>query len=406
MNFEEQVQEDWLSAFLAYTKHGEVPERIMRWVGVSTLAAVLGRKVWFDQKDYLWTPNFYILLVGEQGLVRKSTSIDIGIDLLSDLEDVKVGADATTWPAFVEDVEQAYREYALADGEVLGTSCVTLPLSEFGTFFDPEDRNMVDGLTSMWDGRKRFTKRTKTVTSNDIIKPWVNIIAGTTPAWIAKHMSSDTLNGGLISRIIFLRGEMPTKDRLYPERERQRLGIDFSVQRCVLKRRLAEISQWGGEVHLTEDAYLWTQEWYEKLRAHIRTMPMGTLEVGLLSRFHVHLHKLAMVIAASRGTLPTITVEHMQTALAWLQDVEEDVKRVLGVIGQSKLTNAAREIVTAVERAGSSGIERRMLYRKQFFRSMTSDEFNIAITCAVQAELIIEVGDITKPLLIAKSAFS
>src|SRR6476646_7582028 len=94
--FEKLVQEDWLSAFLQYSSYGECTPRIMFWVGVSTLASVLQRKTWIDQGDFQWSPNFYILVVGEQGVVRKSTSIDVGMRLAKQVMGVQIGPSAAT----------------------------------------------------------------------------------------------------------------------------------------------------------------------------------------------------------------------------------------------------------------------------------------------------------------------
>ena len=60
---------DWLSAFCDYASYGEAPRRMYHWVGISTIAGALRRKVWIDQTYFKWFPNFYVILVAPPGIV-------------------------------------------------------------------------------------------------------------------------------------------------------------------------------------------------------------------------------------------------------------------------------------------------------------------------------------------------
>lgn len=398
MTFAELVKEDWLAAFSQYASHGEASPRLMRWVGISTVAAALGRKVWFDQDEYQWSPNFYILIVGEQGAVRKSTSIDIGMRLLRQVEGVNIGPSSATWQAFVERVAESFNDVRMPNGAIVRMSCMTLALSEFGTFFKPEDQDMIDVLTHLWDGSADpFEKVTKTNGSDLIENPWINIIAATTPKWLSRKLSDDLIGGGLISRFIFLHGETSDKAILYPRRN---MPAARAQQRAALVDGLRHIADMAGEVNLTEEAYLWGQAWYEKHKERIMSL-CGTMEAGFLARKPTHLHKLAMVIAAARRSLPTIGVGHLQAALGWLDDLENDTCKVFGVVGQTKITQAARQIVEALHAAGKP-VEKRVLYRTHFYRTMEWSQFEDAVKSAVNAELILELADVAKPLLMPR----
>lgn len=398
MTFEELVKEDWLAAFSQYASYGEASPRLMRWVGISTVAAALGRKVWFDQDEYQWSPNFYILIVGEQGAVRKSTSIDIGMRLLRQVEGVNIGPSSATWQAFVERVAESFVDVRMPNGATVRMSCMTLALSEFGTFFKPEDQDMIDVLTHLWDGSADpFEKVTKTNGSDLIENPWINIIAATTPKWISRKLTDDLIGGGLVSRFIFLHGEVSDKAILYPRRN---MPAARTAQRAALIEGLRRIADMAGEVSLTEDAFRWGQSWYEQHKQRLLTL-CGTLEAGFLARKPTHLHKLAMVIAAARQSLPVIGTGHLQEALSWLDALEEDTRRVFGVVGQTKTTQAARQIVEAL-RASGKPMEKRLLYRTHFYRTMEWNQYEDAVKSAVNAELVLEVADVAKPLLMLR----
>lgn len=391
---------DWLADFVEYAASGEASPRCMFWVGVSTVAAVLRRKVWFDQEYFQWSPNFYILIVGAPGSAKKSTSIDIGMQLLKRVPGINTGPDSATWQALIEYIGQIREDVTLPDGEVFEHSSVTLSISEFGTFFDAENRELVDNLTSLWDGKLgTIVKMTKTSGNDTLVNPWVNLIAGTTPKWLAENFGAGLVGGGLAGRFIFLHEEMTNKDVAYPKRKMRDMKARRTEQ-SKLVDGLCVMSKYVGDFELTEEAYVWGEEWYDKQRVALRTLGTEALESGFIVRKQVHLHKLAMVICAARYEFPLVTVTHMQEAELQLNALDADMRKVFGYVGQSKVTTAAREIVEAVTRLGK--IERRLLYKMQFFRTLTVGEYNDAVNSAIQAELIMEQDNVAKPVLMPR----
>ena len=396
---------DWLDDFAKYASYGESSPRVMWWIGVATLAACLRRKVWIDQEVFQWSPNFYILIVGPPGAVKKSTSIDIGIRLLSKVEGINKGPSICTWQKLIEEIAASQESFALPSGEVFEMSCMTLALSEFGSFFDPSNRELIDNLTDLWDGKiGTIVKMTKTSGSDEMVNPWINIIAATTPKWLAQNFGENLVGGGLAGRFIYLYEDMPPpeKDVAYPKRKMQQAGTAEGrrATEVTLIAGLTELAKLGGDFELTEEAYEWGEIWYKEERAKLRALGSDNLESGFVVRKQVHLHKLAMVICASRGAFPNITVEHLEVARGKLDEVDNDMRRVFGYVGQNKVTSASREIVEIVCREGI--IEKRQLYRRNFFRTLTVGEYNEAVASAVQAELIMENDTVAKPILVPR----
>lgn len=391
---------DWLKDFVEYASYGEASPKLMYWVGVSTIAAALRRKVWFDQEDFQWSPNFYILIVGPPGTVRKSTSIDIGMKLLRQIEGINMGPAIITWQALIEYIAQCKEEVELEGGEIFEQSCVTLALSEFGSLFDPENRELVDNLTDLWDGKLgTIEKKTKTAGNDAMVNPWINLIAATTPKWLAENFGEGLVGGGLAGRFIFLYGEMPNKDVAYPKRHMPERAARKSESNKLV-RRLADMAALSGEMELTEEAYIWGEAWYDQQRAKLREIGLDALEAGFIVRKQVHLHKLAMVISVSRGKFPAVGVEELQEAEQQLKLLDEDMRKVFGFVGQTKVTSASREIVELVTRLGR--VEKRKLFMTHFYRTMDSTEFARALESAIQAELIVEVGDVATPFLLPR----
>lgn len=387
---------DWLEEFVRYSTYGESAPRLMYWVGVSTIASALRRKVWFKQGDSQWSPNFYILVIGPPGTVRKSTSIGVGESLLMEVGGINFCATTTSWQAMIQYIAENCRSlHPLPNGEMFESSNMTVIVSELGTFFRPDDGDMVDQLTDLWDCKLgTISKATKTSGTDEMINPWINLMAGTTPVWFAKNFSSELVGGGLASRFVYLYENMPEGDVPYPD---DVMPLDRGEHREALIAQLCQYAQYSGPMALTPEAKAWGCEWYYASRTKLRAMDSAGLEYGFLVRQQVHLHKLAMIIGVSRGEFPLIGLRSMQDAWAQLQALDKDINKVFGVVGQNRITQASREIVEVVSVKGS--YPRRKLYRDRFFRTMTIGEFDEAVRSAIQAELIYESDGAAFPIL-------
>jgi len=334
---------DWLAAYVStLTPKGEAPERFHFWTGVSAIAGVLRRRVYVDEGHYRHYPNFYIILVGPPGLVKKSTTINVGVGLLREVPNVILGADCSTWQSFVEEVAEAKDIFAEGDAGAVPledlldqnhtvTSAITLAISEFGTFFDPEDRSMVNVLTELYDGKvnSAFTKRTKTQGTDTIMNPFVNIIAGTTPDWMRDNFRGRFGGWGLSSRIIFLHCDEKERSVAFPHKLWAGT-YDSTMSR--FRDDLIEISQLQGTYTFSPDAESLYEQLYDAhgrrqtaLNRHPHHDPWLSY---YLARKLDHVIKLAIVLAASRRSELLITLDDMQSSVARCDEIENELGKV------------------------------------------------------------------------------
>lgn len=389
---------DWLNDFLEYSAGGESPPKFMFWTGVVTIAAVLRRKVWIDMVRFQWTPNFYVLLVGPPGGPRKTTSMNIGFGLLKRVEGINFGPQIITWQQLVTHMAEAREKFTLPDGEIFECSCVTIKVSEFGTFFDPENRELVDNLTNMWDSTiETIKKETRTMGSDEIVNPWLNIIAGTTPDWLDKNFSSNLVGGGFASRPIYLYEDRPEVDIAYPSEEPD---AQQDEKAAALVERLKEFGLLSGEFTLTPAAIDWGTKWYLDFRSKQRGL--NEQDAGFLERQQAHLHKLAMVLCVSRGGWPNIDVQDLQEADRRLRDLEPDARFIFSRMGRTRMSTAASRIVEVLRRVGP--IKKSVLFRKHFFQWMSSEEFEIALKSVRDAGMIHMTGPLEDQLITLKEA--
>ena len=196
--------DDWLTAYIKYAGFSEAPRRMHYWSGVSAIAGALRRHVWLDMGYFRWFPNFYIILVAPPGVVSKSTTANIAMSLLRRVPGVNFGPEAVTWQALVDSFEASTESFQIEDTHYI-QSAMTIESAEFGNLIDPSNREQIDFLVSLWDSKiGSFQKVTKGSGTNNVENPFINLIACTTPAWIAGNFPEYVIGGGFTSRCLFV----------------------------------------------------------------------------------------------------------------------------------------------------------------------------------------------------------
>ncbi len=342
---------DWLSAYIDYAGYGEAPKYMSFWTGVSTIAGCLRRRVWIDQAYFKWFPNFYIVLVAPPGVVQKSSTVSIGMGMLREVPGIRFGPDVVTWQALVSDFADSTEAFEYK-GDMHIQSPITLESSEFGNLLDPMDKAMVDLLVSLWDGKQgSFKKSTKASGNEEVENPWINLIACTTPSWIAQNFPEYMLGGGFTSRCVFVYAE--EKARLVPYLS-EVIPAGHGELRRKLIEDLVEISTAPvGEYKLTKEAFAWGREWY---KGHYSNRAMSLEDDrfgGYIARKQTHIHKLAMILAASSSNEMTITADHLSVANTMVTDLEPDMARVFSKIGKSDFSFYADRLIQYIHRTGT-----------------------------------------------------
>ena len=373
------------------------------WVAISTIAGALRRRVWIDQGYFQWTPNFYIILVAPAGIVSKSTTLSIGMNLLKQLEGIKFGPDAVTWQALTQALAESNEQVLMSSGEYFPMSCITIASSEFGTFLNPNDREMIDVLVSLWDGPLGvWEKRTKTQGSDRIENPWINIAACTTPGWIAGNFPEYLIGGGFTSRCIFVYAE--TKRRLvaYPSND---LPLEFIDIQKKLVHDLEAISLLRGPFILSPQALTWGTGWYEE---HYKSKPKhldNERFAGYLARKQTHIHKLAMVLSAAYKDELVITQSDLSAAAEIVTALEADMPQVFDKIGIQGPAKFSAEVISLVR--SYKEISQEDLFRL-CFRIMGWQDFQNAVVAGQNSgQLSLEktIDKKGKPILLIKAIY-
>ena len=344
---------------MVYTSTMEAPDQFHFWAAVSTIAGALRRKVWIDMGHFQWFPNFYIIFVAPPGIVSKSTTLSIGMSMLRELKDVFFGPDAVTWQALTQSLAASRIDVPIG-ASFYPMSAVTIFSSEFGTFLNPHDREMIDVLVDLWDNRTgAWEKKTKMSGSDTIVNPWINIAACTTPAWIAGNFPDYMIGGGFTSRCVFVFAEKKRRLIAYPFLDME--PTEFEGMRKLLCEDLLDISRMGGAFVLSQEAIQYGVQWYADHYNGSSKELNNAQFAGYLARKQTHIHKLAMVLSAAESSELTIEKAHLHKAALIITSLEADMPRVFQNIGQQGDAKHAATVLEIIRAYGK--IEKRALFR-------------------------------------------
>jgi hypothetical protein len=327
---------NWLQSFMQYASINEAPEHIYFWVGVSTIAGALRRKCFFDMGTFKWYPNFYIVILAPSGVIGKSTTADLGMNLLRKVPGIKFGPDVVTWQSLLTGLSKAAESFIdPKSGKATTMSCLTFASSEFGNLLNPKDREMIDMYVNLYDSRDNpFKKETKTQGDDIVTNAWINLIACTTPSWIAQEFPEYTIGGGFMSRCVFVFADAKEKLVPYPKRAPGGSGLE-DMQRKLIED-LVIISELRGEFDMTEEAFEFGETLY---RVMWKDNNFGGLDPekfgGYWSRRQSHIHKLAMILNAATSNDMLITKDQLACALGMIQGIEPAMQQVFSLIGRS-----------------------------------------------------------------------
>lgn len=324
------------------------------WSGVFAVAGALRRKVWIDMGYFKWYPNFYIIFVAPPGIVAKSSTTGIAANMLRKVPGIRFGPDVVTWPALVSAFAESTEAFEL-DGLNHIMSALNFESSEFGNLLNPQDREMVDLLVHLWDGKPgAFNKSTKH-SGNDVVEnPWINLIACTTPAWMAGNVPEYLIGGGFFSRTVLVYAQEKGKFVAYPKVTMAQSGVDLAKLEEKLLADLTQISQLAGEYQLTPEAIKWGTDWYqqhfEQRAVHLEDARFG----GYIARKQSHIHKVAMILAAATSDALWITAEHLALAHTMITDLEQDFEKVFAKIGKSETSVQVDRILEYLCKRGAA----------------------------------------------------
>lgn len=343
---------NWLDGYIKLHKKTEPAAIFDTWVGYSVIAAALRRKVKLRLGRLTYYTNLYVILVANPGVARKTQAIKFGTKFLNHIPEITTCADSITKEAMTEDIELAGADAFLPNGDNLRHSSLNIISNEFESFLGQKKENtkMLVALTDLFDCPSDWGSRTKHSGSSKIVRPWINLLAATTPDSLASSLPASAIGGGLTSRILFVYAEKKKGRFTAPT-----LSSEDKILEQALKDDLYEISQITGDYIMSTECFNKWDEWYLNYNEDEGgdRICMDSAFSSWYSRKPVYIMKLSMLRAAATSNNLTIEWYHVEEAIKAIEQIEHVMGNAFKAIGKSEITSEVATVQELIKKHGA-----------------------------------------------------
>lgn len=339
------------------------------WSFLSVVAGALERRVWVDRTYYTLYPNLYTIIVGKSGMIKKSTTTGMAVDLLRDVKGIKFMSERLTAASLIDQMAVSKKEFSYRGRQHIESALFAYG-SEMAVMLGEVFGSIIELLTTFYDCqpndfRKPWIYKRKHEAEVKIHGPCLNILGASTKEWLVKSIGPKEMQGGFASRCVFvIENNLPDNLVAWPR-------LDKSVQemRPKIVADLERISKMSGEF-VTMPSYIkkFTQ-WYEHHMRDIVPSVKDTRFSGYLARKGDLIIKLSMIRAALLGDNLVLEPEHFSWALERVNEIEPDMMEAFGrkVKADDKSTHIAKmiygyDVLCALQDRGDMSIEQLAKY--------------------------------------------
>lgn len=375
---------NWLETFTRWClPRSEAPENFIIWTGIFTIACALRRHVkvpkeWFGSWEA--SPNVYILFVAPPGRARKSTTANYSEDLLEAL------------PRRISKAPTLVTQASLLTGLVNSDdSSLYIMSAEFGSFILKSGVEMFTFLTDMFDGRKYIESTTISRGLEFAEKPCINLLAATTPIWIAENMPESVIGGGFASRVIFIFEPNVRRRQLYYNE------LDFTYLNKLRSDLISDLQHIADDIHgdfdISDEGKVYMEHWY-KVNADAGEKGDQKMS-GYFERKPAHIHKLAMILHVAHSDSMTLSLKDFQDSITLLEIVEKKLHRIFDPIGKNVY---APDMMTIYEYIKEKGAVSYTEFKREFYAVATPNLLDELIVGLMQAGFIRNDNGTLKPI--------
>ena len=330
----------FLRNYMDFTSGSEVAENYHFWSGIFALSATVNRRVWLNLGQYTLYPNLYVILLGPPGS-GKDLAMDTSRLVIEDIGGVKFSGDAQTKESLVRYLRDECPEIITINGEAITITPISIFATELSHLLGPNSGHMIDFLTTIYTKDKRYVTRTKNKGDDIIERPFLGLLAGTTPDWITTYLKSDIIGGGFTRRVIFV--NEPARASI-KDKSLRRPFLIVAPEQIVARQNVITygtvLKSVIGEFKWEPDAKFEYERWYMT-----RDIPEDPDVQGYHLTKPNQVLKVAMLVSLSESTDLVLKRQHWDVAMALLDRTETNLSRVFQGIGRNELNAIANRAI-------------------------------------------------------------
>ncbi len=313
-----------LKNYIEYSSEStDAPEHYHIFGGISTVSAVVGRRVYFHgyggKNLYL---NTWVVILAPSSLYRKSTVLGIAKSILYSVQPSLVSPSEFTPEGFLSHLKENPQSVIF--------------WSEFAGILSQMERNYMLGskelLTELYDCPDIYERKLKAGVIK-VEKPYVSIFAGSTLDWLNSKLKEGDIRGGFLNRFIPVPPGKKSKTYAFPPQPNNAL-------RTQLVAELTELQQISGPADFTmvRPEY---EKWYINYEQGLGNLRNVQNLSGFLTRLTEYTLKFAIIFQLGENKGLTISSENLERAILLTEYLKRNIVSLVNE--ELSFTPAARE---------------------------------------------------------------
>jgi len=333
INYNELVPHDsFVGRYLVYMQSQETASAFDWWCALWCLSAACARTTYVNRPRAPVYLNMFVILVGDSGVVRKTTSVHIAArvvrSMLAHYPDIGM-LDAKLTPEKLDLI--LHTRTATHDSAQM---CIAVP--ELAVFMGTERyiAHMPTLLTDLYDcPDERFGGGTIARGAVQQRNVWIHFLSASTPIWLLKTVNPNVVEGGFTSRCYFVNASEPKHRVAWP------MAPDVSLYKDLLEdvRIIAAEARSRPPVQVEQSALGAFTNWYTN-----RQRSIDPYKQSFEAREDAHVLRVAALISINDGQWE-IREQHINTAIALITDLKESSGNIF------ELATARSKYATALD---------------------------------------------------------
>jgi hypothetical protein len=380
VNYSKLVPADsFMGRYLRFMQQQETAYAYDWWCGLWAIAAACGRTTYVARPRAPIYLNMYVVLIGESGIPRKTTSVGFASRLIRELH---AGGEVGTLDAKMtaEKLDDYLHERTMEYGSA--QLCITIP--ELAVFLGTERyvANMPTLLTDLYDCPSH-RHGGGTIARGECIQRnvWLSFLSASTPVWLLKTVNPNVVEGGFTSRCLFINSNTPKQKIPWPT------GDDATEDYDILLADLRHIRETAGEsqpISLTDAAMNAFSRWYKA-----RSRAFEPFKQSFEAREDAHVLRVAALLSINDGSW-RIDHIHLARAIKVVAEVKQNSGHLFENSEQrTKYAVSLDKMRAVLISAGMDPVPRHELFRKARMQ-LTLDEMLALV------EVMHEIGAIQR----------
>ena len=360
------VKPGWLRDYLDYTTGHEAPEDFHLWVGLTVISAALRRKVYLDNVYHKLYPNLFTILVSPPGVGKKTTAINIGVNILREaVPECKIVSEKCTPEALAKRLAKAVDKVKDSGGlkmEVRAEGMIVAP--ELTVFMGGEQYNasLITLLTRLYDCADIQETETIARGVEKLKNVFVSMLGATTPTEFSRAIPAAATGGGLMSRLTIIQKD--STPRIVPFAA----SVDPTMRENLVNGLRKIDTEWEGPLTYTKEGRKWYIDYYKHHHKVMERVSAG----GNVERQPDHVIKVAVCLRAAEGGSMELDDDVLQRAFNIISAATKNCGDIVKMVDSSERGRLAQYVVDLIKRNG--GIMDRTTLMKRVWRQMNAQD--------------------------------